>query len=69
MIVLLSHEFTVSLMVKSPQTELLGSQLYQLLSSGTYGQVAVMALIMVVVTLVGVVLAMIFGGRNALERL
>lgn len=69
MLVMLFHEFAVSLMVRSAQTQVMGTVLYDFWSSGTYGEVAAMALLMVVVTTLGVALAMWIAGRDVLERL
>lgn len=69
MIVMLFHEFAVSLMVRSAQNQVMGTVLYDFWSSGTYGEVAAMALLMVIVTTLGVVLAMWIAGRDVLERL
>lgn len=69
MFVLLFHEFTASLMVRSSQTQVMGSILYDIYTGGLYPQVAVMALIMVVVTMAGVGAAMAIGGSDALEKM
>ncbi|MFE4500975.1 ABC transporter permease [Rhodococcus sp. NPDC056743] len=69
MFVLLSHEFAVSLLLRSPGTNVLSVVLYDEYNSGTYPRVAVIALLMTVVTAVGVIVAMLFGGRRALEKL
>lgn len=69
MVVMLFHEFAASLMVRSPRTQVMGTVLYEFWSQGVYPQVAVMALVMVFTTAVGVAIALALGGRNALERL
>lgn len=66
MLVLLVHEFTASLMVRSVRTQVMGSILYETLVGGIYPQVAVIALIMVVVTLFFVAIVLAVGGSNAL---
>ncbi|WP_406422777.1 ABC transporter permease subunit [Streptomyces sp. NBC_00873] len=67
--VLLTHEFGVSLLLRGPTTKVLSVVLFDEYGGGTYAQVAVIALLMTVVTGLGVALAMAFGGRRALERL
>ncbi|WP_081687757.1 ABC transporter permease [Glycomyces tenuis] len=56
-VILLFHEFSASLMVATAGTQTIGSLLYDYFSSGVYPQVAVIALLMVVVTLAGVALS------------
>jgi iron(III) transport system permease protein len=62
--VLLSHEFAASLMVRSARTQVMGTVLYDLWTSGIYPEVAAMALIMVLVTAVGLVVALSLGGSR-----
>ncbi|OPX05249.1 hypothetical protein B1790_32900 [Mycobacterium sp. AT1] len=69
MFVLLTHEFGVSLLLRGPNVRVLSVVLYEEYAGGSYARVAVIALIMTVVTGVGVVAAMALGGRRALERL
>jgi iron(III) transport system permease protein len=52
-VVLLFHEFGASLMVASGNLQVMGTILYQLWNTGIYPQVAVMALLMVAMTLGG----------------
>lgn len=66
-ILLTSHEFSASLLVRSVRTEVMGSVLYQLWFDGAFPTAAVMALLMCVVTAVAVGLALLAGGRGALE--
>jgi len=47
--VLLFHEFSASLMARSARTQVIGSVMYDVWAGGVYSQVAVLALIMVVV--------------------
>jgi iron(III) transport system permease protein len=68
-VVMLIHEFAASLMVTSVRTQVLGTILYSTWSSGTSSEVAVIALIMVAVTSVGVGLAVLLGGSKALEEM
>jgi iron(III) transport system permease protein len=68
MIILLMYEFNASLMVRANNTQVLGSELYNYFQAGNYPRVAVLALVMVVVTAVGVSAALMLGGSRALER-
>jgi iron(III) transport system permease protein len=68
--VMLSHEFAASLLVRSTQTQVMGTAFYDIWVNTSYPLVAAMGLIMCAVTAVGVLLAMRLGGRsNALEAL
>ena len=70
MFVLLSHEFTASLFVRSTHTQLMGTILYDIWTTGSYGLVAAMALVMCAITTVGVVIAVwLGGGLKTLDRL
>jgi iron(III) transport system permease protein len=69
MFILLTHEFAASLLVRSPTTQVMGTRLYDLWTNGAYPQVAAMALLMTAVTGLGVFVAMLFGGRNVLDKL
>jgi iron(III) transport system permease protein len=69
MFVLLTHEFTASLLVRSPTTQVMGIVLYDYWGNGTYPLVAAIALVMAAVTAVGVVVAIILGGSKALSSL
>ena len=62
MFVLLSHEFAASLLVKSTRTHLMGTALYDFWVSSSYTVTAAMAVVMCVVTTIGVALAVRFGG-------
>lgn len=66
-IVLLFHEFSASLMVASASTRTVGTLLYSYYSGGTYPNVAVLALLMVAVTTLGVTMALFVGGSKALR--
>ncbi|WP_176444433.1 ABC transporter permease [Rhodococcoides kyotonense] len=68
-VVLVFHEFAASVMVRSPQTQVMGTLLFDEWTSGTAPGVAVVALIMIAVTAVGVGLALAIGGRRALENI
>lgn len=68
-VILVFHEFAASVLVRSPQTQVMGTLLFDQWTSGTAPGVAVIALIMVTVTAIGVVLALAIGGRRALEKM
>jgi iron(III) transport system permease protein len=63
--VLLSHEFAASLLVKSTRTHLMGTALYEFWSTGSYTVTAAMAIIMCVVTTLGVLIAWRLGFDRA----
>lgn len=70
MFVLLSHEFAASLLVRSTKTQVLGTVLYDYWTNTSYPLVAAIALVMFGITVIGVALALLVGGRsNTLERL
>lgn len=66
--VLLFHEFSASLMVRSARTQVIGSVMYDVWAGGVYSQVAVLALIMVVVTVIGVCIAALLGGADPTQQ-
>ena len=66
--VLLFHEFSASLMVRSARTQVIGSVMYDVWAGGIYSQVAVLALIMVVVTVIGVCIAGWLGGTEPTQQ-
>lgn len=66
--VLLFHEFSASLMVRSARTQVIGSVMYDVWAGGVYSQVAVLALIMVVVTVIGVCIAGWLGGTDPTQQ-
>jgi iron(III) transport system permease protein len=67
--VLMFHEFSASMMVRSARTQVIGSVMYDVWTGGVYPQVAVLALVMVVVTLFGVLAAVWVGGTDTLKQL
>jgi iron(III) transport system permease protein len=69
MFILLTHEFAASVLVRSATTQVMGTVLFDLWSNGSYPVVAAMALVMTAVTGLGVVVAMLLGGRDALSKL
>jgi iron(III) transport system permease protein len=69
MFILLTHEFAASLLVRATTTQVMGTVLFDLWSNGSYPLVAAMALLMTLVTGLGVAVAMLIGGRNVLDNL
>lgn len=69
MFVLLTHEFTASVLVRSAHTQVMGTVLYDSWGNGGYPQVAAIAIVMAAVTSIGVVIAMMIGGSDALGSL
>jgi iron(III) transport system permease protein len=69
MFVLLTHEFAASVLVRSSTTQVMGTVLYDSWTNGGYPLVAAIALIMSVVTAIGVVIAVMVGGSKALSSL
>lgn len=67
--VLLTHEFTASVLVRSVNTNVMGTILFDFWSNGDYPAVAAIALVMSAVTAVGVTVAMLVGGSESLRRL
>lgn len=67
--VLLTHEFTASLLVRAPTTQVMGTVLYDSWGNGSYPVVAALAVVMSAVTAIGVVAATAVGGAKALSRL
>ena len=69
MFVLLTHEFAASLLVRAPTMQVMGTALFDYWTNGSYPTVAAIALVMTVVTGIGVVAAMAFGGRDVFDKL
>lgn len=69
MFVLLTHEFSASLLVRAPTTQVMGTAMYDQWVSGSYPAVAAIALIMTGVTAAGVFAAVLLGGRDVFEKL
>jgi iron(III) transport system permease protein len=67
--VLLTHEFAASLLVRSPTTNVMGTILYDYYENGGYPTVAVISLIMVAVTTVGVLVAFALAGSDVFRKL
>jgi len=69
MFVLLTHEFTASLLVRAPQTQVMGTVLYDTYNNGNYPLVAAVAIVMTVVTFIGAGIALAIGGAKVFEDL
>jgi iron(III) transport system permease protein len=69
MFVLLTHEFTASLLIRSAQTQVMGTVLYDAYANGNYPLVAAVAIVMTVVTFTGVVVALSIGGADVFDDL
>lgn len=69
MFVLLTHEFAASLLVRAPTTQVMGTILFDYYTNGSYPLVACIALIMTVVTSIGVVVAIALGGTDVFNKL
>ena len=67
--ILLSQDFAVAVMLQSPGNQVMGTLLYELGQTGTFPEVAVLALVMTAVTTAVLVLTVLIGGRKALENL
>ncbi|TQC50815.1 iron ABC transporter permease [Rhodococcus sp. WS4] len=67
--VLLTHEFTASLLVRSPTTRVMGTLLFDYWNNGSYPMVAAVALVMTAVTAVGVSVAVLLGGSETLNKM
>lgn len=66
--VLLVHEFGVALMLRTPNTNVMSVVLFELYhAGGLYPHVAAMAVLMTLVTIVGVIVALWFGGTKAFQ--
>ena len=67
--VLLIHEFGVALMLRSAETSVMSVVLFDLYNAGgLYPRVAAMALLMTLITMLGVAVAISAGGVKAFER-
>lgn len=69
MFVLLSYEFAASILVSGPTTQVMGTALFNYYTNGYYPQVACIALIMTLVTTIGVAIAVALGGSKMLDSL
>ncbi|TDO51570.1 iron(III) transport system permease protein [Kribbella sp. VKM Ac-2527] len=69
MLILLSHDFAVSVMVRSPGNHVMGTVIYEFWENGGYPEVAVMSLVMSAVTGILLALTIWAGGRSALAKI
>jgi iron(III) transport system permease protein len=69
MFVLLTHEFAASLLVRSSTTQVMGTVLFDYYTNGSYPLVACIALIMTIVTTIGVLIAIAVGGSDIFSKL
>ena len=69
MFVLLTHEFAASLLVRSPTMQVMGTALFDYWTNGSYPLVAAIALVMTVVTAIGVTLAVAIAGSDVFNKL
>lgn len=69
MFVLLTHEFTASMLVRSPLTQVMGTVLFDYWTNGSYPLVAAIALIMTLVTAAGMVGAVFIGGKDVFNKM
>lgn len=69
MFVLLTHEFTASVLVRAPTTQVMGTILFDYWSNGSYPLVAAIALIMTLVTSAGVFVATFVAGADIFDKL
>ena len=67
--VLLSNDFAVSVMLRTPGNQVLGTLLYEKSVQGLVPEVAVLALVMTVITTVILLLTIRFGGKSGLQSL
>ena len=67
--VLLSNDFAVSVMLRTPGNQVLGTLLYEKSVQGVVPEVAVLSLIMTVITTVILLLTIRFGGKSGLQSL
>lgn len=69
MFVLLTHEFTASGLVRSPHNQAMDTVLFDYWGNGSYPLVAAIAITMTLVTALQVLMAMLIGGRDVLNKL
>jgi len=69
MFVLLTHEFTASVLVRSPDNQVMGTVLFDYWTNGSYPLVAAIALVMTIVTALGVTAAALIGGKEVLNNM
>ncbi|WP_255221759.1 ABC transporter permease [Rhodococcus wratislaviensis] len=69
MFVLLTHEFSASMLVRSANTQVMGTILFDYYGNGSYPTVAAIALVMTLVTGIGVGIAVKAGGSDVFSKL
>ena len=69
MFVLLTHEFTASVLVRSHENQVMGTVLFDYWTNGSYPTVAAIALIMTLVTAVGMTIAVLLGGKDVFNKM
>jgi iron(III) transport system permease protein len=69
MIVLLSHDFAVSVMLRSPGNQVMGTAIFEFWEGGVFPEVAVMALLMSFVTGILLAITVWVGGKKSLQSL
>ena len=69
MFVLLMQEFTASVLVRSPNNQVMGTVLFDYWGNGGFPLVAAIALMMTCVTGAGLFCAMLIGGRDVLNKM
>ena len=69
MFILLTHEFTASMLVRSPTSQVMGTVLFDYWTNGSYPLVAAIALVMTLVTGVGMLAAVLIGGREVFNKM
>jgi iron(III) transport system permease protein len=69
MFILLTHEFTASMLVRSPTKQVMGTILFDYWTNGSYPLVAAIALVMTIVTAIGMLAAVLVGGREVFNKM
>lgn len=69
MFVLLTHEFTASVLVRAPTMQVMGTVLFDHWNNGSYPLVAALAIVMTLVTASGVAAAMALSGTDIFTKL
>jgi iron(III) transport system permease protein len=69
MFILLTHEFTASMLVRSPTSQVMGTVLFDYWTNGSYPLVAAIALVMTLVTVVGMLAAVLIGGKEVFNKM
>jgi len=62
--ILMSHEFSAAAMLRTSETQVMATRLYDVWETGTYPQVAALALVMVITSVLSVLLLLIVRGRR-----